>query len=172
MAVLSSIKAVGAFILVPIYQLLRALGNLLAGLILIIFAPVIHVAAYAGHAFFVIPYRIFAKFESIYIFLGVAAVVGILTGGILYLVSKLLVSVLGIGGSSDVTGRTAASVRAARRKRIAESRSPGKSGRFSAGSDLKREYAEWLEPDREKKGKGLLSQTILEEEDDNSDGDF
>lgn len=63
MTVLSSIKAVGAFILLPIYQLIRALGNLLAGLILIVFAPVIHVAVYAGHAFFVIPYRIFAKFE-------------------------------------------------------------------------------------------------------------
>ena len=34
---------------------------------------------------------------------------------------------------------------------------------------LKREYADWLDKDRARKREGLVSQTILEEEDDSED---
>ncbi len=74
-------------------------------------------------------------------------------------------------------GRTAASVRAAReRKRLEDAWQSSTPVRGTQGStrldEQSKDYAEYLDKDRgrRREGQGLLSQTILEEDDDSEDG--
>ncbi|CAL3965939.1 hypothetical protein PZA11_002753 [Diplocarpon coronariae] len=130
-------------------------------------APFLHLGNYALSGF-LLPLRLFAKFETLYIFLGAAAIVGLITGSVLHISSSVLVSVFNLTPIPEDTGRTAASVRAARRKKRQEQalqNSTTKSESANSRDEASIEkYAEWLE----KSEQGLLGQTILEEDD--SDG--
>lgn len=106
-----------------------------------------------------------------FIYLGVAATIGLLTGSILHVSSSLLVSVFNLTAVPEETGRSAASVRAAREQKKLEQawdRIPIKNERGDLRSDPEMEkFAEWLE----KGDQGVLGQTILEEDDsDDLDG--
>lgn len=106
--------------------------------------------------------------KTMFIYLGVAAAIGLTTGLILHFSSSLLVSVFNLTADPEETGRSAASVRAAREQRKLEQaweRIPtkGESGVLRIDPEMEK-FAEWLE----KGDQGLLGQTILEEDD--SDG--
>ena len=93
-----------------------------------------------------------------------AAVIGLLTGSILHISSSILVSVFNLSPTPEETGRSAASVRAAREKKQLEQAwqsSTIKNESWKAAPSMEKKYSEWLETDQ-----GLLSQTILEEDDD------
>ncbi|KAH7393114.1 hypothetical protein BKA64DRAFT_76925 [Cadophora sp. MPI-SDFR-AT-0126] len=120
---------------------------------------------------FLLPLKFLAKFETISIYLGVAAVIGLITGSILHLSSGLLNSIFNLTAVPEETGRSAASVRGAREQKKLEQawdRIPTKSEKGDLHSDPEMEkFAEWLE----KGGQGVLGQTILEEDDsDDLDG--
>ncbi|KAI9850688.1 MAG: hypothetical protein M1838_005252 [Thelocarpon superellum] len=165
---LSTAITVGYYVVYPITTLISWL--------LVCLAPVLHLAHYTFHAL-LLPLRILAKFETLYIYLGVAAVVGILTGSILHFSSGLLIWALDLRSSTEEDlGPHVERSRAALRKKKsgpAGSLSPiGSGSRPVLDPSIKREYADWLDRDRARKRDGLLSQTILEEEDDDSDYDF
>ena len=116
--------------------------------------------------------------QTLYIYLGVAAVIGILTGSILHITSSTLVSIFNLTPAAEETGRPAASVRAVREKRKLEqawqsSTIKNKRGVWEAEPSTEEKYAEWLEVDRGQRveDQGLSRQTILEEDDD-SEGEF
>ncbi|KAL2067853.1 hypothetical protein VTL71DRAFT_15951 [Oculimacula yallundae] len=132
--------------------------------------PFINLASYVLSWFF-LPLTFLAKFETLYIYLGVAAAIGLVTGSILHFSSSLLVSVLNLTPVPEETGRSAASVRAAReQKKLDEAweRIPSKNETGLLRNDPEMEkFAEWLE----KGDQGVLGQTILEEDDsDDLDG--
>lgn len=119
----------------------------------------------------ILPLKLLAKLETLYIFLGVAAFVGVLAGSVLYAFSFVLGSVFNLTATPEDKGRTAASVHAAREKKKLErvwQSSVTKNGNSNASME---KYAAWLE----KGGKdyrtedGLFGQTILEEDDDSED---
>lgn len=117
--------------------------------------------------------------QTLYIYLGVAALIGLVTGSILHISSSILISVLNLAPlpKTESKGRTAATVRAAREQKMLEDawQSPSAKqdhqGRTSDES-LEIQYNQWLEKDagKRKKNGGLFRQTILEEDDDSMDG--
>jgi hypothetical protein len=89
----------------------------------------------------------------------------------------MLIKVLNLQDSPEQSGRTAASVRAAREKKRLEdawqASTPIRSNQARTWvEDTSKDYLEYIEKDRgkRKEGQGLLSQTILEEDDDSEDG--
>lgn len=101
-----------------------------------------------------------------------AALIGLLTGSILHLSSSVLVSLLDLQPVAEEKGRTAASVRAAREQKKLEeawqsSASRGDQTRWKADTSMQK----WLEKDvgRRREERGVLGQTILEEDDDSED---
>jgi hypothetical protein len=110
----------------------------------------------------------------VYIYLGVAALVGVLTGSILHLSSTVLISLFNLNHSVKDEGRSAASVRAARSQKKLED-AWGRSilkGETRAKEDaaIEEKYAVWLEKSSTTgPGDGLLGQTILEEDDDSDE---
>jgi hypothetical protein len=116
--------------------------------------------------------------KTLYIYLGVAAVIGLLTGSMLHVSSSILVSVFNLTPTPEETGRSAASMRTAREKKKLEeawqsSTIKSEGGNWAAEPSTEKKYAAWLEMDHSQRRdeKGLLRQTILEEDDD-SDGGF
>ncbi|KAH7321452.1 hypothetical protein BKA65DRAFT_80886 [Rhexocercosporidium sp. MPI-PUGE-AT-0058] len=133
-------------------------------------APFVNFTIYMLSAF-LLPLKFLAKFETMYIYLGVAAIIGLATGFILHFSSSLLVSVFNLTAVPEETGRSAASVRAAREQKKLDQawdRIPTKGDSGDLRNDPEMEkFAEWLE----KGDQGLLGQTILEEDDsDDLDG--
>jgi hypothetical protein len=89
----------------------------------------------------------------------------------------MLTQALNLQASPEHSGRTAASVRAAREKKRLEdawkASTPFRSGHERARvEETSKGHSEYIEKDRGKwkEGQGLLSQTILEEDDDSDDG--
>jgi hypothetical protein len=116
-------------------------------------------------------------YQTLYIYLGVAAVIGILTGSILHTTSSILVSIFNLTPAAEETGRPAASVQAAREKMKLEqawqsSTIKNERGSWKTEPSMEKKYAEWLEADRGQRveDQGLLRQTILEEDDDSEEG--
>ncbi|OCK84810.1 hypothetical protein K432DRAFT_288118 [Lepidopterella palustris CBS 459.81] len=113
-----------------------------------------------GHVFldiFLFPFQfqLLKRIETIYIYLGIAGLIGFMTGGILYLCFNFLSSALNIDPAAEeaqAKWRTAASYRAARRRKKMQSLD------HLLGPTMIKE--EGVQPQ-----KGLLSQTIIEEED-------
>jgi hypothetical protein len=161
--------------------------------LLILLAPAIYLGSYAVAAA-LLPLKFFAKFEvsscffkpshhanpkqTLYIYLGVAAIVGLVTGLILHFFSTMLVSLFSLApvAPGSYTSRTAASVRAERQQRKLEAAwetSVPKKEPESWRDELsaRRRQTEWLDADRGRKREeqGLLGQTILEEEDSEDD---
>ncbi|KAI9847807.1 MAG: hypothetical protein M1837_001700 [Sclerophora amabilis] len=158
-------------------------------------SPALHLLHYAWHALY-IPLSFVGRFETLYIYLGVAALVGIITGSILHLTSTALISALNLKTTGPIARRSRIIRRRPRRplsrgkvpvRRIVPARyQPSQlqprprpalpSGtrraiKMEGGMDrpLKKEEVDtdWLRPGRRsRRTEGLLSQTILEEEDD------
>lgn len=115
--------------------------------------------------------------QMLYEYLGVAALIGLLAGSLLHFSSDMLMQALGLQASPEHSGRTAASVRVAREKRRLEDAWPASTPVRSNQTRAKveensKDSSEYVEKDRNKRkeGQGLLSQTILEEDDDSEDG--
>ncbi|TVY81471.1 hypothetical protein LSUE1_G003205 [Lachnellula suecica] len=150
-----------SYLLLPIRLLFNALR--------IALAPVLHLGNYILTGC-MLPLKLLAKFETLYIYLGIAAVIGIITGSILHISSTILVSIFNLAAVPEETGRTAASVRAAReQKKLEGAWESSVSKGESAGSkkDASTRNTEWLgsELGKRREDQGLLGQTILEEDD-------
>lgn len=112
-----------------------------------------------------------------YIYLGIAAIIGLTAGSILHLSSTFLVSILNLEQTTEDKGRTAASVRAAREQKKLEDAWQSSTGRteqklWRDDIVMEKKYTEWIEKNsgKRREDQGLLGQTILEEDD--SDDDF
>ncbi|PMD43381.1 hypothetical protein L207DRAFT_509909 [Hyaloscypha variabilis F] len=137
--------------------------------IVIALAPALHLGHYLLSGL-LLPLTLLAKFETLYIYLGVAAVIGLFTGSILHMSSSLLVSIFNLTPTPEETGRSAASVRAARETKKLEqawqsSTTKIQGGNWKDDSSTEKKFSEWLETDQ-----GLLRQTILEEDDGSEEG--
>ncbi|KAK3079136.1 hypothetical protein LTS18_005653 [Coniosporium uncinatum] len=155
----------------PIWKLLQSLLVIARPLLYVLqflSLPFVYFAAFVGEGF-AIPFRFLAKFESLYIYLGVAGVIGLVAGSILHFSYAFLAGALNLHSINDETpqGRTIAEYRAARRKKLDGplyspiSSSPLYSKVSSQVSSLK--------PDLAKRNRqGTLTQTILEEDDSDS----
>lgn len=114
--------------------------------------------------------------QTLYTYLGVAALIGLLTGSLLHFFSKMLRVLFHLHPIPEGNGRTAASIYTLReKKRLEDARQSPTPLRGNWGSRLldeqSIEYAEYLDKGRGrwKEGQGLLSQTILEEDDDSEE---
>jgi len=162
--------------------------------ILVALAPLLHLGKHLVLGF-LLPFRLLAKLEvgarfklvnnvlvfvltahqTLYIYLGVAAVIGLVTGFILHISSTILVSLFNLTPTTEETGRSKSSGHAAQEKRKLEQAwqtSTSKGDRGNLRAEPEKNYAEWLELDigRRRKDHDVLGQTILEEEDDGSEG--
>lgn len=115
--------------------------------------------------------------QTLYIYLGVAALIGLFTGSLLHFSSSILIRVLDLQNLPEDSDRTAASVRVAREKKrhddAWQASTPIQSRQARARMEYtSKDYSEYIENNRgkRKEGHGLLSQTILEEDDDSADG--
>lgn len=163
---LSVTGSVFSYLILPFTTIL---GWLLAAL-----SPILHLGNYIISGL-LLPLRLIAKFETLYIYLGVAAVIGLITGSLLHLSSVVLVSVLNLTPIPEEIGRSAASVRSAREQKKLEevwqsSKAQADQARWRSDTSTERKYAEWLEKDigKRREEQGVLGQTILEEDDDSS----
>ncbi|EPE34025.1 hypothetical protein GLAREA_07038 [Glarea lozoyensis ATCC 20868] len=161
--ILSVASTILSLVLLPVRLLFSAL--------LVLLAPAIYLGRYVLAAA-LLPVKLFAKFETLYIYLGVAAIVGLVTGVILHFFSTLLVSLFNLTPAAQEPRRTAASVRAEREQKKLEAawefstaKQEPESWRDEVAS--RRNQAQWLDMDRGRRREepGLLGQTILEEED-------
>jgi len=167
--VLSTSGTVLYYICFPIIIILR----LLLAAVIFVAAPVLHVAHYLMHGV-LWPIRQLGKLETLYIYFGVAALVGILTGAILHYSTDFIVRILGIDKVTEQRGRTLSSYRAEKKERQIKNqrRTLPKIGLkpMKLDTGLKEEYSDWLKQDKGFSTKGLLSTTILEEEDSSEAG--
>jgi len=167
--VLSSTATVLYYIGFPVIILVRLV---LAALIFVA-APILHVAHYLLHGV-LWPIHQLARLETLYIYFGVAALVGICAAATLHYSMTLIVRSLRIDGTAEERGRTLSSYRAEKTERQAEKMRQTlpkvglKPMRLDTG--LKEEYSDWLKQDKGFGTKGLLSTTILEEEDSSEAG--
>lgn len=110
--------------------------------------------------------------QTLYIYLGVAALIGLFTGSFLHFSSRILAEVLNLHTSHDESGRAVYSIRAGERKRskdIWKASAPIRVGRVRKKTEeTSKDYPEYIEKDRGKRKdeQGLLSQTILEDSED------
>ncbi|MCJ1382900.1 hypothetical protein MMC17_006013 [Xylographa soralifera] len=168
-AVLSTTVTVLYYIGFPVIIIVR----LLVAALIFVAAPVLHVAHYLIHGV-LWPIRQLGRLETLYIYFGVAVLVGILTGAILHYSIKFLVRNLGIDRIAEERGRTLSSYRAEKTEKQAEKirqtlpKVALRPMRLDTG--LKEEYSDWLKKDKGFGTKGLLSTTILEEEDSSEAG--
>ncbi|KAL2002525.1 hypothetical protein VTN02DRAFT_6612 [Thermoascus thermophilus] len=167
----------------PLYLLASGLLSLLG----ILFTPFARLGSYVLHLT-LLPLRILALFEPLYIFLGTAMLIGITAGLVLHLMSVSIGRALRLSKASGVSGRRrhpkplqdlkeAASLRPWKSSRYTNKpwsldrdearRSPGSSSANDpkTSSDY---YAEWTNSKDRKAlaDGGLFPSTILEEEDD------
>ena len=94
--------------------------------------------------------------QTLYIYLGTAGLVGCMTGAVIYFIFTFLSSSLNIDATSRAMppkGRTTAEFRAARREKHHQTLAPGPP------------IPVVLDKAPGRRGRGLLSQTIVEEED-------
>jgi len=183
-AVLTATWTTLYFVCLPFILTLRFLWTALV----IVTAPIVHVAHYLLHAV-AWPVRQLAKLEvsapllpqrhthasqTLYIYFGVAVLVGILLGAIIHHLTRFLIKVLGIDKAPEERGRTLAAYRAEKTERQAKKpkQSLPQIGLKPMRLDgaIKDEYAEWLKRDKSPGTKGPLFTTILEEEDSSEAG--
>ncbi|KAH8821694.1 hypothetical protein F5884DRAFT_768739 [Xylogone sp. PMI_703] len=151
------------YCLLPFGIVLRFLLSLLA--------PVLHLVHYVLSALF-LPTRFLGKFETIYIYLGVAAVIGLLAGFLLHITSSILTSLFNLNSPSKKTQRTTDSMNVPRKQKNLENSWSGVGDStyqdtMRIDDSVQNKYVDWLEKDtRRHRDQGLLTQIILEEEDD------
>ncbi|KAF3035643.1 hypothetical protein E8E11_004500 [Didymella keratinophila] len=133
---LSPIWIVGSFLVLPFIHLVRGLYHVVT-----------------------LPLQVkwLERIETLYIYLGTAGLVGCMTGAVLYFIFKVLSSSLSIDNNTSKEkhriGRTTAEFRAARREKQDRMLGPSLSIPVVVDKVAGR------------RGRGLLSQTIVEEED-------
>ncbi|EKG16160.1 hypothetical protein MPH_06597 [Macrophomina phaseolina MS6] len=142
----------------PVHTLFRGLALVLSPVyygLQFVLLPFIYLAHIVWRIL-VLPFVLLAKLETLYVYLGVAGIIGVFAGGVLYFSFSLLKSTFNLDSYDDVYGVTAAEYRAARRKRKAEesyAEAPILVG-HGRPKDLR-----FLKP------RDVLVQTILEEDD-------
>ncbi|KAF2142951.1 uncharacterized protein K452DRAFT_286586 [Aplosporella prunicola CBS 121167] len=155
-----------AFLWAVLYYLLVLPVYALLQLLLVAVSPVWHGTRFVLLPFFhlghfmsqaaMLPFRTLAKLETLYVYLGVAGIVGIIAGCILYFFSSFIQSALNLESPDRPVGRTPAEYRAARQKR--KSMQDYNDPAVSIGN---------FKPMRQSgvlRQRNLLSQTILEED--------
>jgi len=157
------------------YYLLLPVTTLF-GWLLLALAPLLHLGSYVFSGF-LMPLSLLAKFETLYIYLGVAAVVGLITGSILHLSSTILITLFNLTPVPEEEGQSSTSMRAVQEQKKLEeawqsSSSKGVQRGFGADTSLGKTYAEWRDKNagKRREDQRLFKQTILEEEDDSDDG--
>jgi len=157
------------FVISSIFYYLLYPVSTLFGWLLIVLSPVLHLGSYifSGVLF---PLRLVVRLETMYIYLGVAAVIGLVAGSILHLASSLLVSLFKLTPVPEEKGRSAASVRATREQKKLEEAwqsSPfkGEQIRLGGATSLEKDYTDWQDKDPGKRREDdLFKQTILEDD--------
>ncbi|KAF6223482.1 hypothetical protein HO133_000325 [Letharia lupina] len=158
------------FIAYPIFYILKFILFLSA----IITAPLLHLGHYCLYACWYV-LRVLGKFETLYIFFGIATLVGLVTGTSLHYVSGFITSILNLDSLPEQQrGRTLASYRAEKQERrdakdpIMELRQKDEG---LQGNDLRlrEDYMNWSLSKQGRGRGGPRFNTILEEE-DTSDG--
>lgn len=162
---LSILKLMVHYLSYPILILSKPITILLLALITPIFRTaqgIVHTCLW--------PLRFMARFETLYIFLSVALLVGLLAGVALHYTSGILTALFDLDCNSEEPqrGRTMASYRARREKLRCKTRIPPMVTQVSPSAarenTLRNDFAHPFERDTPLK-KSLLTATILEEDD-------
>ncbi|KFX90673.1 hypothetical protein O988_08079 [Pseudogymnoascus sp. VKM F-3808] len=168
-------KTVSASILyystLPLVKTASAIWNT----VLVVSAPLIHLVTYITHVL-LIPLSLFGNLETFYIYFGVASIIGLLAGGVVYSISTIMVSVLGL--KPTPTQQTPRTIRESQYGQQQEGtrrlRGAAPKGRITSGYEESPWYGEPLTRenvgyfDKGRKARGLSSQ-IIPEEDSGSD---
>jgi len=164
----SVLNSIFYYILLPVVAFFRSL--------LVVLAPLLHLGSHLLSGL-LLPLRLLAKFETLYIYLGVAAVIGLVTGSILHLTSTVLVELFNLVPTAEDKRRSIASVRDSREQIKLEevwqdSSLRGTQGGSKAQALPGKDYVEWLDKSSGKRrdDQRLVKQTILEEDDDSEEG--
>ncbi|KFZ16093.1 hypothetical protein V501_02408 [Pseudogymnoascus sp. VKM F-4519 (FW-2642)] len=144
--------------------------------VLVVSAPLIHLVSYITHVL-LLPLSLFGNLETFYIYFGVASIVGLLAGGVVYSISSVLVSILGL--KPTPTQKTPRTIQGSQGRQQQESSrrlrgtavpkdrlTTGYEETPFYGEPLTRENVGYL--DKGRKPRGLSSQ-IIPEEDSGSD---
>lgn len=114
--------------------------------------------------------RFIATLQPLYVYLGCAVVVGIVVGAVMYLISSALITALHLCPAADEDGSsTTVSISKSKERReglVGRSRHPPSAPRSLLYDGRRRRYGERQDQIRAPAKGGLLSQIILEEEDD------
>ncbi|KAI4247060.1 MAG: hypothetical protein L6R40_001725 [Gallowayella cf. fulva] len=167
------LKVLLYYLLYPIFVIVKWIGIILLALA----APFINTAYYVLLGC-VWPLRFLARLETLSIFLGVAMLLGVLTGTTLHYASKTLAALLNLESRphEEPRGRTMASYRAERtkklqRKAISRSITQAATAPKMVDTTSADDFAHLLERQKRSGRRSLLISTILEE-DDSSNGVF
>ncbi|OJD31585.1 uncharacterized protein BKCO1_4600023 [Diplodia corticola] len=117
--------------------------------------PFIYLAHFVCRAV-VFPFVVVAKLETLWVYLGVAGIVGGTTGGILYLSFGVLKTALNLDSRDEFSGTTAAEYRAARRKK--------KASQGNIGASVSTDSSGRLRETALLKKRDLLAQSIMKED--------
>ena len=189
MSFLSAAGTVSYYVLYPLIILLR----IIVAIVLFLAAPIIHLGYSMLYACYW-SFQFLARFEvsgemlvsnirllkarkTLYVYFGVAVLVGVLTGTSLHYASKYVRTTLQIESHFEKSHRGLAGYRDARRKRVEGRIQPSASvvikiHQPKIGGGLEDEYDDWLKQDKTRQNrKGAIPSTILEE-DDSSDNGF
>ncbi|KAK7539120.1 hypothetical protein IWX49DRAFT_571619 [Phyllosticta citricarpa] len=152
-------------LLLPLFTLARWTFIIVAPLyfaLQFVLLPILHLGRFSLHVV-LLPLTLLAKLETIYIYVGVASVIGIMAGCLLHVSTRVLRTMFGLHVDStwpkSPPVRSAADYRAERRRR-------GK--RVPAAVPKKFEPLELPREGRTLRQRSLWSQPILEEDDSES----
>ncbi len=187
------LSATTTFLYYLLYPTAILLGWILA-LLTTLAAPFLYLGHYVIYACWY-PFHILAKFEvifrarcllasptncfvqTLYIYFGVATLVGILTGTSLYYISVFIRTLLNLDGHiEEPRGRTAAVYRAEKKEKqkLMTNAVFLPISRYTPQASLdvspKEEYVDLLRPDRGRRKGSLIGTTILEEDDSSEEG--
>jgi hypothetical protein len=109
--------------------------------------------------------------QTLYIYFGVAVLVGTVAGAVLSYTNVFLVRILGASQEAEVKGRTLAAYRREKAQRLAEKEKHALPHAFPPRISAPL-AAEWMKQEVGPESAGLLSTTIMEEEDDSSGADL
>ncbi|KAK3169451.1 hypothetical protein OEA41_008834 [Lepraria neglecta] len=159
------------YIAYPIFFVLSLLLSILA----IVTAPLLYLGYYFLCGLWY-PIHFLGKFETLYIFFGVAVLIGVLTGTSLHYASGFIISVLNLESQrEEPRGRTLASFRRNKQRKMEDpplKLEPKFGGLPMIDLTPKEEYMEW-EWSKQGRGKGrngLIPPNTILEEDSTEDG--
>ncbi|MCJ1448002.1 MAG: hypothetical protein MMC23_008515 [Stictis urceolatum] len=138
-------------------------------------APLVILVRYVLHGL-VWPFQFLARFETLYIYFGVALLVGVLVGACIHYLASLVISVLGIDKASELGSRrmkphiVEGSPKEFSRRKARLDASTGLNARLARVPLPER--SDWLQLDKSslKSPSLLMSSTILEEDDSSDSG--